>query len=572
MKHFVIKNIIISIATMLLLAFVFNSVDYTEEEGFNPSDDGVILAQSFRIINGEIPHKDFISIRPVFSGVMHSIHFFTGLPLQTSARWFVLLENFLTAFFFTMLLFTFFNKTFKNKDLIIFQSILLLIFIFNLNNYTLYPWTTIDALLFSSAGLFFWSNLFKKEKNFKTIVIGLFLICLAALCRQNFAFLAFAAFSTSFIILKKQCTLRKIIICFAFGYLPFILYLVFLICYSAIPEFLTQITGRTELLQTGIFRFIKHFITSPLLVWYFITILVGILVLLKKNISKTILKHSYLVSLGNFVLITIIGILTFAKGPEFLFNAAFDLFWILLFSLLFGTITNQLSILEIRIGFLVLFVAWISSISLGDNTPIFVSGNLLIFGAYYNIKFLASKIKTKNRISAYMLAFTALFFTVFSIYSQKNFNYRDLPSKELSYNLGEVFKEFGGIKTNKNTYEYYREIKTILELHPEMKNSFVILPNNAIIYPITGSRNPFPLDWMQKDEYIGSEEEINEMIEELLKTRKLLILVEKIDSKKLHEGKNEIVFPMEKFSYKEIIYKNTQTIPEKYYYFELRIN
>src|SRR6185436_6835443 len=40
--------------------------------GFNPTDDGFILAYSRRLLDGQIPHRDFISIRPVGSALLHA--------------------------------------------------------------------------------------------------------------------------------------------------------------------------------------------------------------------------------------------------------------------------------------------------------------------------------------------------------------------------------------------------------------------------------------------------------------------------------------------------------------------
>lgn len=39
--------------------------------GFNPTDDGFILAQAWRLVHGEIPHSDFTSPRPVGSALIH---------------------------------------------------------------------------------------------------------------------------------------------------------------------------------------------------------------------------------------------------------------------------------------------------------------------------------------------------------------------------------------------------------------------------------------------------------------------------------------------------------------------
>jgi len=39
--------------------------------GFNPTDDGFTLAYSRRIFDGQIPHLDFIIIRPFLSPILH---------------------------------------------------------------------------------------------------------------------------------------------------------------------------------------------------------------------------------------------------------------------------------------------------------------------------------------------------------------------------------------------------------------------------------------------------------------------------------------------------------------------
>ncbi|MGM0650030.1 MAG: hypothetical protein ACQES1_05925, partial [Bacteroidota bacterium] len=60
---------------LIVVSVVYMFINYAGTEGLNPSDDGVVLAQSWRIILGQVPHLEFISIRPVGSGVLHSIHF-----------------------------------------------------------------------------------------------------------------------------------------------------------------------------------------------------------------------------------------------------------------------------------------------------------------------------------------------------------------------------------------------------------------------------------------------------------------------------------------------------------------
>src|SRR5437763_16808850 len=39
--------------------------------GFTPTDEGFTLAHSRRILDGQVPHRDFIIIRPFFSPLLH---------------------------------------------------------------------------------------------------------------------------------------------------------------------------------------------------------------------------------------------------------------------------------------------------------------------------------------------------------------------------------------------------------------------------------------------------------------------------------------------------------------------
>src|SRR5437870_11810474 len=40
--------------------------------GFNPTDDGWVLAMSRRILDGEVPHRDFLLDRPALSPLLHA--------------------------------------------------------------------------------------------------------------------------------------------------------------------------------------------------------------------------------------------------------------------------------------------------------------------------------------------------------------------------------------------------------------------------------------------------------------------------------------------------------------------
>ena len=49
--------------------------------GFSPTDQGVILAQSWRILGGEVPHRDIVSARPLGSAYLHTVDILAPGPL-----------------------------------------------------------------------------------------------------------------------------------------------------------------------------------------------------------------------------------------------------------------------------------------------------------------------------------------------------------------------------------------------------------------------------------------------------------------------------------------------------------
>ena len=90
--------------------------------GFNPSDDGMFLSYSRRILEGQIPHLDFISIRPALSALIHlpEVYFLDETLLYTS-RFIVLLQISL----FCTLWIKIFSKAFEVNPTLIQTSILI---------------------------------------------------------------------------------------------------------------------------------------------------------------------------------------------------------------------------------------------------------------------------------------------------------------------------------------------------------------------------------------------------------------------------------------------------------------
>ncbi len=538
----------------IIVGLIFYFTEYVSNEGFNPSDDGVVLAQSYRIINGEIPHNDFISIRPVFSGVLHTIHFASPFPIIISGRIFVLLQFFLFSFLWAYILIkNFLTIESKSKYVIIFSLTGISVFVLNVNTYHLYPWTTIDGIFFSLIGFSFLIKLFSGKissfkKDFYTTT-ALFLFSLAALCKQNFVFLAVFIFLYIICSFLKEKRLKVLPIVIITGGLPFIIYLVMLISTDSFQYFIQQMTGRTELFETGFLSYIKSFLKARFLPLNFIVLILLLFAFLdriKPNfISKKNLlpyfsaekKSFWQITILLYLLMTIYATFRIFFGNDYR-SMTNEVFWIVLILFVMAIYIKSLSQIQKTIIVLIILLSWTSSISLGVNFPVYMLGVLIslnfILINHINKKlqlFVFSK-KQKNVLPYIFTILAGLLFWV-SIWGQRNTNYRELAASNLTKNLSDLFPEFGEIKTNPTTFEYYSDFKKLYDANPKMHGHFVLLPNNAAIYPLLKNPNPFPLDWIQKDEYIGAEKQLHERLENILKNEKVYLLLDRFNSKEM---------------------------------------
>lgn len=538
---------------LMLISYIFG---IPQGEGFNPSDDGVILAQSFRLLAGQVPHLDFISIRPIGSAVFHSISFVIPMPLELSARWIVLIQYLIYSFLWAWMLF----KTMPNKPNRLFMMIGLavLIFVLNQNHYNLFPWTTIDAIFFFSIGFFiYWSwkgvKLRKPESLTRYFLIILF-TGLAALCRQSFALpaivLGLVVLFESFAQKRLGIYLTGIIT----GLLPYWIYAFVLVQHDGMSLFIDQMTGRTELWQTGVVKYAFEFWNSPLLILFIF--IIGLLLFFRfsrhqgnQNTIIEVLKRWGILIIISIVLLLIL--LVFLR-PVYLFKYSFMLFWLLVVMLIIQVVFSKQNSEINNLSFWVLFVSWTSSISMGDNAPVFtiglLAGTLIILLIHFQDEYswLINRMIYLKRVA---LVLFVLLIVGLGIYSQKSNNYRDLEAKRLHFEIGKVFPGMGRIRTNPRTYQYLTEINKIYNDLNKPVGRFVVLPNASLIYPLLNSQNPFPLDWMQSPEFIGQEEDLSERLAHLDIGEGIFLLFDKFNSKLIADSLVQMDFNTEAYPY-----------------------
>ncbi len=544
LKSLHLKYLLLVFLFLTICVFYFVKSEHIEQQGFNPTDDGVVIAQSWRILNGEIPHKDFISIRPAGSGYLHTIHFFSPLPLMVSARWFVLFQFCVIALIISFIIKTIFDKEYgKIIHPVQFLSLFTFCFALSSLNYNMYPWTTIDAVFWSSLSLaFIWG-----ERSSASHAAGLIFISFAALSRQSFFLLAASAFI--YVLVKNHKNPVKAVIVCLIGSIPFWAYLIMLLKHDSLGMFITQMTGRTELLETGVIQYAKRIVLShsgPLYVIGFF--LSGLLYIKRKSqLPRIFIEKSFAGSISLiFVFVALVHIIRYFLLPRAdIFVMPFELFFILFtLTLLNYVLVRKFGAIH-KLSIIVLFISWASSVSLGDNTPVFAAGllggTILAVAGDYLIRFPLKRIHfISSKIFLLVISFSVFILTV---KSQKSVNYRDLGHLKISKGLFYASTEFGDIMTNPATLAYYSDLYDIFNALPDGKNNTVVIPNNPAFYPVFKTQNPAPLDWIQPDEYIGQEERLFEEILLLLRNEKTYFIIDKIDSKTMHEKISPVFYP-----------------------------
>jgi hypothetical protein len=255
----------------------------------------------------------------------------------------------------------------------------------------------------------------------------------------------------------------------------------------------------------------------------------------------------------------------------------FKLFWSLGALTLVSVAIPQCTFVQRTSLLVALALGWTTSISSGANSPVLSLGIMTI-----SVLALLGWSLTNWRPSVERGAKGVAFVSAFAILAavlaplgisrQLQRNYRDLPGKELTLDLGRLLPAFGHIRTNAGTYDYYRDLVGLYNKYPGMKDHVVVAPNNAILYPVLGTQNPFPLDWLQREEFVGSETRVRADMEVALASGRIYVMLEKCNSKLLDSGFHPLPVDATKYPYLDLLYAKCRILDDASAYFTLLVS
>lgn len=444
--------------------------------GFNLTDDGFVLAQSRRLLAGEIPHRDFMSIRPVGSALLHVVDLVLGGErTYLVSRLLYWIEVAVGCWAWLAILLMGQAVRPGRWALLPFAA---LAFMFSTHAFPPMAWYTVDAIALASLGY-----LASGSRHKSLPLLGHALIGAAAVCKQNFLPLAVVA-----VLLRGRA--RQPAAWLAAFTAP-LLYVLVLAALGAAPDMRVQFTAVTGLFESGLWPYVHEG-------WFALGLALGALLAWLAALpvrggrpGASALRVAAIAA--GWAAVVFAGSAIDSEAFHFLFSEAFFLFGLTAGALVVPLVRREFSPVLIAGGF-ALALAWCTAVSLGYLSPALASGPLvLVFGLGPLGTIDPRQRAAALRVSAACAALTLLLVAPHWWSARLDHIYNEATSPLLTYDLGGVLPGGRGIRTNKHTYEMIKDLHdTVAGLDGRR---YALLVDGPGWWVCAAQRNPLPLDW-----------------------------------------------------------------------------
>jgi hypothetical protein len=447
--------------------------------GMNPTDDGFFLGMGRRLLNGEIPHHDFITARPVGTGMLWMPVILLGGDYTIwASRFFVWFQFACIAWIWTGVISRMLQQALWPLER---AAVALMAFAISAHTFIISPFPAIDGLWIVSLGL----PLCMSRGSFRKF-LGYGLVGAACLCKQNFL-------AVGPVLLVLLADWRRMRYWLALA-LPPLAYVVVMGLTGAFVDFKTQLTSHTELMGTGFRRFWHAYeLYCGFLGAYFgLLVVSGEVKTPQWNLPLNLRR--WLISLGT-AFIFIPPAAGVAWSWDMSVKWSFVLFGMVVGATVFSLCHRDSAFAAIRAGFLVVVMMWTVSISIGYNCPALGGGLAVALLAIYLRTLLPTDAAgTRFRVAwrSGLLACTAVMLICFGIGRSWHI-YMEQPAWKLTCSLNDVLPGGRMIRTNPVTFEYMKELHDLTQ--QVEGREYAILPDAAIYWVKARQNNPLPTSW-----------------------------------------------------------------------------
>lgn len=522
----------------------------TGRYGFSPTDDEFVLAGSWRLLEGEVPHRDVVSARPMGSAVLHLVDFALPGPLFLDGRFTTAVEFVLIAW--TLLvpmvrsvrgLGTSCAPALPSSALVAVASVGVMLL--NLQTFPLTPWHTVDGMACAAGGWFLLADGLDRRSSGRRR-FGLFLVGFATICKQSFALVPLVAVC---MLVARRADYRRswrsrrtpVTDALMLVSAP-AAYLLWVALAGGLQDAVTQLTASPAVWSRPmLFEIWRPFLANSTAVAtgvVFLAAVAGWALARRPSTGSAILFYVSATTLTLAVVGTMLGaalgeaagagIVPFAGNPI----ESSSLVWWMCIILTVGD-----ALIERRLcfpAFATCALAWMASLSWGYTLPALLQGSLAAAALVLTWRRNPTShwqrpLRPAVRAVATVALFTVVLASSALVLDQRSINvYRDAPRAQLSADLAAVSPAGRGIRTSAPTAAYMRELSTCVRTHPA--TWVAILPDTAAAYPLLRLHDPFPSDWMVTPELVGdADTRILARADQLNATGDYLVLVHEPD-------------------------------------------
>jgi hypothetical protein len=509
-----------------LVATVFIAVGRL---GFFPTDEGLVQAWSYRILHGQVPHRDFISPLPEGSGVLHLVDYLIPGPLFEVSRVIAMCEYVAYAIALAWLI----AGTRPWRWRMVFVAGVIVSTLINLNTFPLMTWYTVDGLLLVAAGMVVVAAGVRRE-SLRLILLGFVIVGAAAVTKQSFIPAPAFAWLLMFDYLRKRGARRAVgvlVLTGAAAALPSLAFLGWIVLMGGLHAIRAQLLGGAFVYGYPLVQALspRHDLAT-----------LGPIVLAAVVLTAGIERVRGMLALALRVALTalVIGVPLLSQLGAAGNQWGTRLLWVLIAYVTVRTIVNR-SVDPIAV--VIVGLAWMSSLSYGYPWPNFVMGS----GALYVLHRTWSGFEPDTSLgmrwrlplvpevaALLVMAVTGVAFLA----ARDQDVYLDRSASQLTTSLGAVAPAFDGLQTNAATEAYLGQMVDCIKRFPAAR--VAILPENAAMYPALNLSNPFPIDWMWPDSMRGSEARIVATTDELNRDGDYLVLFQTLDEPQIVNGQS----------------------------------
>ncbi|QWF83920.1 hypothetical protein [Amycolatopsis sp. CA-230715] len=454
--------------------------------GFHPSDQGFILAQSWRVLHGEIPHTDIISARPLGSAVLHVLDFAIPAPLFVSSSVLAMAEISIGTVALAVLV--------TRKPLLTWgpglTALVAAAALLNLNSFPLMAWHTIDGIALTAVGAWALDSGLRSGSPLARRA-GLVLLGMAPLVKQSFAPAAVLGLAW---LAMHPSTRRPV------RWPRLLVDLCCLAACGAVYAGVVTLDGgfatMVDQLTGGLPAYAERLLTfwdgaSIRFVWPVLAVGLAVLgvALARRGGDRFRVLHGVFLLAGAAVVARVVvrgGFSAELRWADLLWWAA------LAAVLLAGVVLHRPPWPALLVPALGLMI----SLSWGQDTPTLLAGSL----ALTVVVVLADGMpavpwrRRVRLVAASALGLAAVVAAgAFVVVKHDERAYLDVSHDRLTEDLGTLTPAMAGVRTNPSTYAYLAQIGDCVRRFPAAE--VAVLANNPFAYPAFGLRNPFPLEW-----------------------------------------------------------------------------